>query len=111
VEHGTDYWSGPDSLPPWLPPGHDGFCTRSNRAAMAAGLITRPWQETLADTLADERRQGLERRRKAGLAPATEAGSPRKSSEAAESRPLPSWADWKRRSRGSAAPGNSRSGR
>jgi nucleoside-diphosphate-sugar epimerase len=73
VEHGIDYWSGPDSLPLWLPPGHDGFCTRSNQAARAVGLITRPWQETLADTLADERRQGLERHRKAGLAPATEA--------------------------------------
>lgn len=73
VEHGIDYWSGPDSLPLWLPPGHDGFCTRSSRAARTAGLITRPWQETLADTLADERRQGLERPRKAGLAPATEA--------------------------------------
>ncbi|HJV97655.1 MAG TPA: epimerase [Arthrobacter sp.] len=73
VEHGVDYWAGPDSLPLWLPPGHDGFCTRSNRAARAAGLATRPWQDTIADTLADERRRGLDRRRKAGLAPATEA--------------------------------------
>lgn len=73
VAHGIDYWSGPDSLPLWLPPGYDGFCTRSNDAARAAGLITRPWQETVADTLADERRQGLARHRKAGLAPATEA--------------------------------------
>ncbi|MGO4186520.1 NAD-dependent epimerase/dehydratase family protein [Pseudarthrobacter sp. TAF60_1] len=73
VARGIDYWSGPDSLPLWLPPGHDGFSTRSNDAARAAGLITRPWQETVADTLADERRQGLARHRKAGLAPATEA--------------------------------------
>jgi nucleoside-diphosphate-sugar epimerase len=73
VEHGNDFWSGPDSLPLWLPPGHDGFCTRSNLAARAAGLVMRPWQETLADTLADERHQGLERHRKAGLAPPTEA--------------------------------------
>jgi hypothetical protein len=73
VEHGIDYWAGPDSLPLWLPPGHDGFCTRSNVAARAAGLATRPWQETVADTLEDERRRGLNRRRKAGLAPATEA--------------------------------------
>jgi hypothetical protein len=36
-------------------------------------MTTRPWQETLADTLADERRRGLERHRKAGLAPAAEA--------------------------------------
>ncbi|WP_255769525.1 NAD-dependent epimerase/dehydratase family protein [Pseudarthrobacter sulfonivorans] len=73
VARGVDYWSGPDSLPLWLPPGHDGFCTRSNDAAKAAGMVTRPWQQTLADTLADERRQGLARRRKAGLTPATEA--------------------------------------
>jgi 2'-hydroxyisoflavone reductase len=73
VDHGIDYWAGPDSLPLWLPPGHDGFCTRSNLAARAAGLATRPWQETVADTLEDERRRGLNRRRKAGLAPATEA--------------------------------------
>jgi 2'-hydroxyisoflavone reductase len=73
VARGIDYWSGPESLPLWLPPGHDGFCTRSNLAARAAGLILRPWQETLAGALADERRQGLERHRKAGLTPATEA--------------------------------------
>ncbi|TAP44101.1 epimerase [Arthrobacter sp. S39] len=73
VDHGIDYWAGPDSLPLWLPPGHDGFCTRSNEAARAAGLTLRPWQETVADTLADERSRGLTRRRKAGLAPATEA--------------------------------------
>jgi nucleoside-diphosphate-sugar epimerase len=73
VAHGINYWSGPGSLPLWLPPGHGGFCTRSNRSARAAGLRTRPWQETLADTLADERSRGLERHRKAGLTPATEA--------------------------------------
>ncbi len=73
AQHGIDYWSGPDSLPLWLPPGYEGFCTRSNQAARSAGLAIRPWQETLADTLADERRRGLERHRKAGLAPATEA--------------------------------------
>jgi hypothetical protein len=33
----------------------------------------RPWQETLADTLDDERRRGLSRERKAGLTPGTEA--------------------------------------
>lgn len=73
VNHGVDYWSGPDSLPLWLPPGYEGFLARSNAAARAAGLTTRPWQETVADTLADERRRGLDRHRKAGLAPATEA--------------------------------------
>lgn len=72
VEKGIDYWAGPDSLPLWLPPGHEGFCARSNWAARAAGLATRPWQDTVADTLLDERIRGLGRHRKAGLSPATE---------------------------------------
>jgi 2'-hydroxyisoflavone reductase len=46
---------------------------RSNQAARAAGLVLRPWQETLEDTLRDERARGLARLRKAGLAPDTEA--------------------------------------
>lgn len=72
AQQGVEYWSGPDSLPLWLPPGHDGFMARSNQAAKAAGLVLRPWQETLADTLLDERSRGLDRPRRAGLAPATE---------------------------------------
>ncbi|SDW46859.1 Nucleoside-diphosphate-sugar epimerase [Arthrobacter sp. yr096] len=67
VEQGVDYWSGPDSLPLWLPPGHEGFQARSNRAARNAGMTLRPWQETLAATLAYEQQRGLERERKAGL--------------------------------------------
>jgi nucleoside-diphosphate-sugar epimerase len=54
-------------------PATRGFLTRSNKAAVAAGLRIRAWQETLADTLADERRRGLERPRRAGLMPETEA--------------------------------------
>lgn len=69
---GVNYWAGPDSLPLWLPPGHEGFTTRSNAAARAAGLQLRPWPRTLADSLADERRRGLDRERKAGLSPDTE---------------------------------------
>ncbi|QOT20832.1 NAD-dependent epimerase/dehydratase family protein [Paenarthrobacter sp. YJN-D] len=72
VEQGVDYWAGPDSLPLWLPPGHDGFQARSNRAARDAGMTLRPWQETLAATLDDERMRGLDRERKAGLGRATE---------------------------------------
>ncbi|KIC67885.1 NAD-dependent epimerase/dehydratase family protein [Pseudarthrobacter phenanthrenivorans] len=72
VEQGVGYWSGPDSLPLWLPPRHEGFMARSNRAARAAGMVLRPWQETVADTLADERARGLDRPRKAGLSPGTE---------------------------------------
>ncbi|KNH18810.1 epimerase [Arthrobacter sp. ZBG10] len=70
---GVAYWAGPDSLPLWLPPGNDGFMARSNTAAKAAGLTLRPWQETVEDTLLDERHRGLDRPRKAGLSPATEA--------------------------------------
>ncbi|MDQ0768831.1 2'-hydroxyisoflavone reductase [Pseudarthrobacter defluvii] len=72
VEQGVNYWAGPDSLPLWLPPHHEGFMARSNAAAKAAGMVLRPWRETLADTLDDERVRGLDRPRKAGLAPATE---------------------------------------
>ncbi len=73
AEHGVNYWAGPDSLPLWLPPGHGGFMARSNSAALAQGLQLRARQETLTDTLADERVRGLDRPRKAGLAPETEA--------------------------------------
>lgn len=72
VEHGVDYWAGPDSLPLWLPKGHDGFQARSNRAARERGMALRPWQETLASTLQDERGRGLDRDRKAGLSRDTE---------------------------------------
>ncbi|GAA2138768.1 hypothetical protein GCM10009825_25310 [Arthrobacter humicola] len=70
--HGVNYWAVPDSLPLWLPPGHDGFSARSNSAARGAGLRLRPWTQTLRDTLEDERRRGLTRERKAGLRPDTE---------------------------------------
>ncbi|MCX6499730.1 MAG: epimerase [Arthrobacter sp.] len=69
---GANYWAGPDSFPLWLPQGHDGFSSRSNAAARVAGLRLRPWTRTLADSLADERRRGLDRERKAGLSPDTE---------------------------------------
>ncbi|WP_347107666.1 epimerase [Paenarthrobacter sp. S56] len=72
VEHGVQHWAGPDSLPLWLPPGHEGFQARSNNAALARGMVLRPWQDTLRDTLSDERRKGLGRDRKAGLSPDTE---------------------------------------
>ncbi|MFJ6156278.1 NAD-dependent epimerase/dehydratase family protein [Pseudarthrobacter sp. NPDC092184] len=70
---GVNYWAGPDSLPLWLPPGHGGFMARNNSAAINAGLQLRPWQETLAGTLTDERTRGLDRPRKAGLSPEAEA--------------------------------------
>jgi 2'-hydroxyisoflavone reductase len=55
VEHDVQPWSGPRSLPLWLPrPSHDGFAAHRNAAAKAAGLRLRPLVETLADTLAWE---------------------------------------------------------
>ncbi|MCA4131245.1 NAD-dependent epimerase/dehydratase family protein [Arthrobacter sp. M4] len=73
VAHGVGYWSGPDSLPLWLPPQHEGFSARSNAAARNLGLQLRPWEDTLQATLDDELARGLNRRRNAGMSPATEA--------------------------------------
>ncbi|CAA9341649.1 MAG: NAD-dependent epimerase/dehydratase [uncultured Nocardioidaceae bacterium] len=68
IRHEVSPWSGPGSLPLWLPlPEYAGFMTRSNAAARAAGLRLRPLSETAADALAWERRLGLDRERKAGL--------------------------------------------
>jgi 2'-hydroxyisoflavone reductase len=54
-EQGVQPWSGPRSLPLWLPrPSHDGFAAHRNAAAKAAGLQLRPLADTLADTLAWE---------------------------------------------------------
>ena len=74
VEHGVQPWSGPRSLPLWLPlPDYAGFMARDTTAARALGLRTRPLAETLADTLAWELRHGPGRLRRAGLSPAEEA--------------------------------------
>jgi nucleoside-diphosphate-sugar epimerase len=73
VEHGVGYWSGPDSLPLWLPPELAGMATRSGASAVSSGLTRRPLDETAADVLVDERRRGLDRVRHAGLRPEREA--------------------------------------
>lgn len=72
INQGVAPWAGQDSLPLWLPSDHEGFCARSNSAAVERGLTLRPWQDTLRDTIEDERSRGLDRERKAGLNPATE---------------------------------------
>ena len=52
--------------------GPRGLRDPQQRRGPAAGLRTRPWTDTLRDTLADERRRGLGRERKAGMSPETE---------------------------------------
>jgi 2'-hydroxyisoflavone reductase len=67
-EQQVPHWSGPDSLPVWVPePSLDYEPVPSGRAAQAAGLRHRSRAEMIADTLAWERAQGLDRDRRAGL--------------------------------------------
>jgi 2'-hydroxyisoflavone reductase len=72
-DHGVQPWSGPRSLPLWLPlPDFAGFNARDGSAARAAGLVTRPLADTLADTLQWERLRVPEGPRRAGLTDADE---------------------------------------
>jgi 2'-hydroxyisoflavone reductase len=74
VEHGVDTWMGPRSLPLWLADDPDwaGFGDRDGARARAAGLRTRPLEQTLADTLAWELTRAPDRPRNAGLTVAEE---------------------------------------
>ncbi|MFC6706999.1 NAD-dependent epimerase/dehydratase family protein [Flexivirga alba] len=73
TDHEIVPWAGERSLPLWLPqPEYAGFATRSTAAARAAGLQTRPLEESIRDTLAWELQAGPGRVRKSGLSPADE---------------------------------------
>jgi 2'-hydroxyisoflavone reductase len=52
LERDVTYWSGPRSLPLWLPEESRGMTSHDVAAAFAAGLTTRPIGETARDTLA-----------------------------------------------------------
>lgn len=71
-DHEVDEWMGPRSLPLWLPSSHHGMGMMDDAGALELGLVRRPLDETLADTLADEHQRGLGRERRAGLSRADE---------------------------------------
>ena len=52
IERDVAYWSGPRSLPLWLPEDSRGMTAHDVSAAVAAGLTARPIGETATDTLA-----------------------------------------------------------
>jgi 2'-hydroxyisoflavone reductase len=73
AEHDVNPWAGPRSLPLWLPgPAEAGFAARCTEAAMAAGLVCRPLEQTLTDVLAWEVAHGSDQSPRAGLSPADE---------------------------------------
>lgn len=51
LSRGVSYWSGPRSLPLWLPEESRGMTAHDVDAAFAAGLTTRPIGDTARDTL------------------------------------------------------------
>jgi nucleoside-diphosphate-sugar epimerase len=73
VERKVEQFMGEDSLAMWLvEPGWEGWSTRTGAAAVAAGLRHRDRAEVVADVLAYERAEGLDRPRRAGLSPQRE---------------------------------------
>lgn len=74
LANGVQPWSGPRSLPLWLPmPDDAGGMSRDVTAASDAGLVVRDIAETAADTLAAAREAGSEGRLRCGLDAADEA--------------------------------------
>lgn len=72
LEHDVQYWSGPRSLPLWLPADMPGFARRDTARFQSWGGSTRPITQTLARVLGDERLRGLDRERASGLSRADE---------------------------------------
>jgi 2'-hydroxyisoflavone reductase len=71
--HGVEPWSGPRSLPLWIPEPHSGgFGSHPDRRSRGLGLHRRPIRDTLQDVLVDEVARGLARPRSAGLTRAEE---------------------------------------
>ena len=73
VQAGINPWSGPRSLPLWLPPELQGMTDHDAHRALEAGLRVRPLTNTVATALAEERARGVDRGRLARLTPADEA--------------------------------------
>jgi nucleoside-diphosphate-sugar epimerase len=67
LEHDVRYWTGPRSLPLWLPASDAAFAQRSNAAFVAAGGLIRPLQDSIARILEDEVARGLDRSFRSGL--------------------------------------------
>ncbi|MBO0839568.1 MAG: NAD-dependent epimerase/dehydratase family protein [Sciscionella sp.] len=66
-------WSGPRSLPMWLPPTHHGLTAHDATSALDAGLRPRSLADAVTGALTHERTLGLDRPRKAGLSTNDEA--------------------------------------
>jgi len=67
-DQGVQEWMGARSLPLWVAdPDWQGFGTRDSGRARAAGLRTRPLEQTLSDTLAWEVTRDHDGARRAGL--------------------------------------------
>ncbi|SEP04607.1 NAD-dependent epimerase/dehydratase family protein [Amycolatopsis saalfeldensis] len=69
---GVNPWSGPRSLPLWLPADHAGLASHDPAPSLAAGLRTHPLADAVAGALDTERNLGLDRERRSGLSAAEE---------------------------------------